>query len=311
MQNTTLPPRDSLGISRDIHSSAVAWSAIIGGAVAALSLSLLLFILGSGLGLASLSGWMHTGPSAMTVTSVTVAWLIITQWISAGLGGYLAGRLRTRYVSIHTDEMFFRDTAHGFLAWAVATVVTAALFASSAISGIGSAGHMMMAGAGAAGFAHPGMERPMGSSPMGGPEEAHMYLVDSLFRPATTAQQPVGGPPSSIAPLPGADREVRAEANRIFLNGLKNGDVPAADKAYLSLLVASRTNITIQEAQNRVDDAVAQMKADEEQAKQAMEKARKTGATLSIFTFLALLVGAFIASVTGALGGKRRDEYAL
>ena len=47
------------------------------------------------------------------------------------MGGYLAGRLRTKWASVHNDELYFRHTAHGFLAWAVASLVTAAMLASA------------------------------------------------------------------------------------------------------------------------------------------------------------------------------------
>jgi hypothetical protein len=69
----------------------------------------------------------------------TVLWLIVMQIISSSMGGYLAGRLRTKWANIHTDEVYFRDTAHGFLAWAVALVITAAFLASAATSMVGSA----------------------------------------------------------------------------------------------------------------------------------------------------------------------------
>src|SRR4029434_3405378 len=61
------------------------------------------------------------------------------QMAASGLGGYLAGRLRTKWASIHTDEVYFRDTAHGFLAWATATLVTAAFLGSAIASALGTA----------------------------------------------------------------------------------------------------------------------------------------------------------------------------
>ena len=103
--------------------SAVSWAAVIGGALIAVASTLLLVALGSGIGLSSVSPWSPANPSATTFTLLAAVWLIIVQWLSSGLGGYLAGRLRTKWVGLHTDEVFFRDTAHGFLAWALATVL--------------------------------------------------------------------------------------------------------------------------------------------------------------------------------------------
>src|SRR5471030_496234 len=115
-------------------SSGVAWPAIIGGAFAAAALSLILLALGSGLGLASVSPWSNSGASATTFTVMTAVWLIVIQWLASGLGGYLTGRLRTKWVGLHTHEVFFRDTANGFLTWATATVIGAVFLAAAASS---------------------------------------------------------------------------------------------------------------------------------------------------------------------------------
>lgn len=94
--------------------SAVTWGPIFAGAFAAIGLSLVLLALGSGLGLMTVSPWSNSGASATTFTVMTGIWLIIMQWLSSALGGYMTGRLRTKYVRLHTDEVYFRDTAHGF-----------------------------------------------------------------------------------------------------------------------------------------------------------------------------------------------------
>src|SRR6185369_14211480 len=119
--------------------SAVSWAAVIAGGVTAVAITLLLVALGSGIGLSSVSPWSSSNPSATTFTLLAAVWLIIVQWLSSGLGGYLAGRLRTKWVGLHSDEVFFRDTAHGFLAWALATVLVAVFATSSISSAIGTA----------------------------------------------------------------------------------------------------------------------------------------------------------------------------
>ena len=114
--------------------SAVSWGAIIAGAFAAAAFSFALFALGAGIGLASVSPWGGL-PSPTTFGVMTGAWLIAIELFALGLGGYLAGRLRTRWSGVHSDEAFFRDTAHGLLVWALASVIGIALFTSVLSSG--------------------------------------------------------------------------------------------------------------------------------------------------------------------------------
>jgi len=115
------------GTPLEAAGSAVSWPAILAGATSALATWLVLFTLGIGLGLAETASWpgMHATPTSFRV--VAGLWLIVTQWLSFALGGYLAGRLRVRWARLHTDEVFFRDTAHGLLTWAIATAVVAGL----------------------------------------------------------------------------------------------------------------------------------------------------------------------------------------
>lgn len=113
-----------------LSASAVSWGAILAGAAAAAALSLILLILGTGLGLSSISPWANDGVSATTFGVTTILWVTFTQLVAAGMGGYLAGRLRTKWLEVHDDEVFFRDTAHGFLAWAIASLATATLLTS-------------------------------------------------------------------------------------------------------------------------------------------------------------------------------------
>ncbi len=286
-------------VASESSASAVSWSAIFAGAAVAASASLLLVALGTGLGFAALSPWPNDGASASTLAVMTAIWLIVVQWVASGLGGYLTGRLRTKWVGTHTHEVFFRDTAHGFVTWAVATVVTAFVVgsaASSAISGGARAASSVVSGAAqvvapaaAAGPASAGSSA--GASPV---EAASGYEIDSLFRSTS---------PNGVAP------QARGEALRILMKGIGAGDLPPADRSYLAELVAARTGIPQSEAEQRVDNVIAQMKAAEAKARQAADTARKTAASTAIFTALSMLVGAFIASVAAALGGRQRDEH--
>jgi hypothetical protein len=114
--------------SVESSASGVEWAAITAGALAAVGISIILFALGSGLGLSGANPWSFVPQAVATFTIGAGIWLIVMQWLSSALGGYLAGRLRKKWVGVRTDEVFFRDTAHGLLAWALATAIVALLF---------------------------------------------------------------------------------------------------------------------------------------------------------------------------------------
>jgi hypothetical protein len=103
--------------------------------------------------------------------------------------------------------------------------------------------------------------------------------------------------------------DARAETTRILAKALATSEAPPADRTYLGELVAARTGISQADAQNRVDDLIAQMKAAETKARQVADSARKAGSAFSIFTALSMLIGAFIACAASALGGQQRDEH--
>jgi hypothetical protein len=267
--------------------SAVSWAAIIGGALTAVAITLLLVALGAGIGLSSVSPWTSSNPTATTFTLLAAVWLIIVQWLSSGLGGYLAGRLRTKWVGLHTDEVFFRDTAHGFLAWALASVLVAVFATSSISSAVGTATHAVssIAGSAASGAAQVAANQSPGSAD---------YFLDTLFRRDQ--------PDANASP-----QDARAEAGRILTRSLASGTIDPNDRAYLAKLIAARTSIPQQDAEKRIDDTVAQMKAAEEKAKQTADAARKASASASFYLFFSMLIGAFIASTAGAIGGRQRD----
>lgn len=292
MTTTAVDPRGTRVVNSGTSegAAAVSWGAIIGGSFVIASIGLMLMALGSGFGLASVSPWPNSGVSATTFGVMTAIWLIIVQWVSSAMGGYLAGRLRTRWTGLHTDEVDFRDTAHGFLAWAVAAVVTAAVLASAASSLIGgiARGATTVAGSAVQGAVQ-------GAAQNGGSTDATGYLVDSLFR----RQQ---------LDASGNSQEVRVEASRILLSGVLSGDVPAADKTYLAQLVAARTGLSQEDAQKRVDEVIAKAKEAETKARQAADAARKAATYLSLFTAFSMLIGAFIAAVAAKIGGDHRDS---
>ena len=129
LQSSTRPIADKETFlnagKNEASSSAVSWAAVIGGAFVAASLSLILLSLGTGLGFSSISPWTRNGASAAAIGAGAIVWLIVTQIAASAFGGYLAGRLRTKWTNTHTNEVYFRDTAHGLLVWAVGMVITA------------------------------------------------------------------------------------------------------------------------------------------------------------------------------------------
>jgi hypothetical protein len=279
--------------------SAVSWPALIAGAFVAASVSLVLLALGSGLGFASISPWPGHGVTAKTFAITTAIWLIVMQWVSSGLGGYITGRLRTRWTGTHTHEVFFRDTAHGLVMWAVATVLVAATLAASLFSAVGSGTRAV---AGVASGATSGVASGVGSAAAPSDDtklgmDQLSYAADKLFRGAG----PAGNGQASTDP--------RVEAAHIVVNAWSTGAVPDADRNYLAELVAARTGVSPAEARTRVDDFVASALDAQTRAKAAADTARKTAAQAAIYTALSMLVGAFIASVSAALGGRLRDEH--
>ena len=297
-------------------SSAVSWGAIAAGAAAAASLSLILLILGVGLGLSSVSPWASDGIGATTFGVSTILWLTVTQLFASAMGGYLAGRLRTKWTEVHTDEVYFRDTAHGFLAWAVASLATAALLTSvigSILSGGVQAGSSMVGGvASTAGAAVGGVAAPsrMAQGSDGGPMG---YFIDSLFRrDASTA--PITGTAGSPTGIDTIERESgkdSAEVSRIFMNVSRSEPLPPDDVRYVGQIVAQRTGLSQQDAEKRVTDIYAKAQAKVRDAavaaREAADKARKASAYSALWLFVSLLIGAFVAILAATFGGRRRD----
>jgi hypothetical protein len=296
-------------------NSAVSWGAIAAGAAAAASLSLILLILGVGLGLSSVSPWARDGVSVTAFGVSTILWLTITQLFASAMGGYLAGRLRTKWTEVHKDEVYFRDTAHGFLAWAVASLATAALLTSvigSILSGGVQAGASMVGGvantasvaAGAAATAR---------TAQGSDGTSLGYFIDSLFRrdAAATPDARTAGSQAGSDAAERASGKDSAEVTRIFMNVSRSEPLPPEDARYVAQVVAQRTGLSPQDAEKRVADVFAKARAKvrdaEMAAREAADKARKASAYSALWLFVSLLIGAFVASLAATFGGRRRD----
>jgi hypothetical protein len=261
---------------------AINWAAVAAGTFANAALTLLLLAFGAGMGFSAISPWANSAVSMTTFSVGTGLWLIVMAMLASTVGGYIAGRLRTRWSGVHSDEVFFRDTAHGFLSWACAAVLSAAV--------LGAAATAIVSGA-SAGLAQRNADD-------GGPAATS---VDELFRPAAgaPAAPAVGAPAATQAT---ADPATRAEVSRLLLKSLRDRtDLAAADRAYLTQLVSARTGLAQPDADKRVNDVLAQAKSD-------LDKARSAAAKLALWLCAALFAGALAASLAAIEGGQLRDR---
>jgi hypothetical protein len=245
-------------------ASAVSWGAIIAGTAVAAAVSLLLFSLAAGLDLASISAWPRRGGSAASVTTLAAVTLIVTQWIAAAVGGYITGRLRTSWVGTHTHEVFFRDTAHGFITWCVATV----LLASGVISPAASSPTAALRAGARAGVAS------LEPAPIILPPRE---TLETVVKPQPTEGRPAEGRLLLSLPVtPASVQQLSAEA------------LPTQQALPGELLPVETWP---------GDEAVG----DAADARQA--------AASSVLTALSMLIGAFVACVSAALGGRLRDLH--
>jgi hypothetical protein len=250
----------------------VSWAAVLAGAAASCALTLVLLTFGMGMGFSVVSPWGNSGVSATTFKIGTGLYFVVMAMISSSVGGYLAGRLRTKWVGIQSTEVLFRDTAHGFLAWAVASVLGAVLLASPASSLIG--GTLSGATQVAANSAQ--------SSPMDG-------YVDTLLRSDNPSAQGQQNP-----------SDARAEMVRLFTTSFRNGDLKPADKTYVVKVVSARTGLSEADAEKRITDVTTLVKAD-------LDSARKAAMQIAMWLTLSLFIGAFSASLAATEGGGLRD----
>lgn len=284
----------------DGHACGVSWGAVLAGAVAAAALSYILLILGLGLGLSAFSPWSY---DAEMMGKTTFIWLAFTQLAAAGIGGYLAGRLRVKWPSVHTDEVYFRDTAHGLLAWCSATLLMLVVLAGAMRAGLGAAvdvGAATMATATGSNQATPAdTVRTQGSS-------VAAYFTDLLLR--------------SEQPSPELDNgalrtEVGRMVGKIFLGDMVIGALTADDQHYLATLVTRRSGLSQADAEQRVSNVIGritQVRSNAQAAaKVAADKARKSAAHAALWLFVALLFGAFVASLCATFGGRQRDGALL
>ncbi len=257
------------------NTSAVSWGAIAAGATANAVLTLLLLSFGVGVGLTVISPW-GGGPSPTTFKIGIGIYLIVVAMIASAVGGHIAGRLRTRWMGLHTDEIFFRDTAHGFLAWAFAAIVGFAILSAPAT---------LITGGGASGAAQPAQRSAMTATSPGD------RYVDHLVRRDTAAPQPAS-----------ADDATRGELSRYLTGATVPGVVSAQeDRADAVRLIAARSGVSETDADARLDATLMRMKSD-------LDAARKATSSMALWLTGSLLLGAFASSLAATEGGRVRDR---
>lgn len=265
-------------------ASAVAWPAILAGATVAAALSLVLLMLGSGLGLTALSPWAQPARDALPAFGMgSVLWMILMSALASALGGYLAGRLRTRWIDTQVDEVFFRDTAHGLLSWAVATLLTAVALTSAAKS------LSLVDGRSVA-----------SSTPMSSLSLPTLISPQEQFAELMLQTRPAGTPAGEAAQ--------RAEAARIFALAMQAGALTDDERRYLSESVARMTGTSAGSAEQTLTQTLREARTTAEDVAVAAAERAERVARLPLWMFLSLLVGAFCASAAAALGGAQRDR---
>ena len=255
-------------------ASTLSWGAVVAGAVASAAITLLLLALGVALGLSVVSPWSDQGVSASTFSVGAGLFMLAVAMLSSTVGGYLAGRLRARWSGLHEKEIYFRDTAHGFVTWALATLFSVAV--------LGAAMTHLVAGAA------PNITPAVMAA---APSDASDLLVDAMFRPEPTA--------NSLVRLDSPT--FRDEVKRTAATGLRGGGLSPADRTYLARTVAARTGLDQASAEQRVDAVVTQAKA-------TADKARKAAAKFAMWLTAAMIAGAVFAMLGAVEGGYLRDS---
>jgi|ERR1700716_1066078 hypothetical protein len=257
----------------DAEWSYLQWTPVVAGAIcaAALSFILMTFAAAVGLGVSSTSPTWRDASVALWILSGL--YLILQALLSFGLGGYIAGRIRTSLAENSTEEVENRDGLHGLAAWALAVVMGAAL-----------AGLI-----GASAINRPSV--PTTSANSSAAEPILSYELDRLFR---SARRPANVDLNSE----------RAEAGRILLTSSSHEGVSADDRTYLIQQVAATTGLAAADAERRVDNVIASSRT-------ALARSRRSTIILAFSLAAALLLGAVAAWAAASAGGRHRDGAPL
>ncbi len=332
-------------VARPARFSYLEWGPVIAGALGAAAISLVFFTFGSAIGLSVVSPYPYAGLSFNVFIILAALFAALVQVGSFAAGGYLAGRMRTPWLSGVESERQFRDGSHGFAVWAVGILIGACIALSSSGGALKTAVQTtatLSAGAVAGGGAAMG---PAIADRVAQPSD---MAIDLLLRPAPgqmaaaptptpapaapatppaagTAPQPETAPTTDPRPAAAVTAmndgmrmemrrvprsELQAPLARVFITSLASGTMVPADRTYLVEIVARQTGLPQAEAEKRVDQAYAAAKDAEAKARAAADKARKMGAIAAFLAAATLLIAAAAACAGSAMGGRHRDEQA-
>lgn len=295
------------------------WGPVILGALGAAAMSVVLLAFGSALGLSVVSPYQYAGISAKGAAIAAAVYLALVMVASFAAGGYIAGRMRTPWRTTDEVEMHFRDGAHGFGVWSLGVLLGAALAASGVGAVVSAAGKATttIAAAGTAGAASNPALGQLSLRPTD-------YAIDRLLAPAPA---PAGAPAAAPAPAapatdataaaapvranpvtPRSRADLEAPIARVFAAGLTNPQLDARHRTYLARIVSEQTGLPQAEAEKRVDETYADLKAAEQKARDAAEAARKTAIIAAFLAAATLAIGCAAACAGASLGARHRDE---
>lgn len=268
----------------DDTEHAVCWGAIIAGAFAAAGMTIILAALGTATGLAMVTPWSDSGVAAGTFKVAAGGYLVLTAIISSVVGGYIAGRLRSKWIDAPRQEVLFRDTAHGMVTWAFATIALVAVLGT----GTGS-----LVSSGVSGLFH-GASQGASTAAVTAPTD---YYVDMLLRPTPTSPSTTATGTSGQTDPATTRREVSSIFTRSF-GGSAN--LSPTDRSYLVQVVTQRSGMSEADADKRVADVTTQTKT-------YLDNARKYSIAFALWVTVALFAGAFAAAAGAIEGGQLRD----
>jgi hypothetical protein len=261
------------------------WPAVFAGAVVASAISLVLVTFGSAIGLSLTSPFDNTGMSAVGLAIALGLWLVWVQVSSFMAGGYVTGRMRRRAYDATEHESDVRDGMHGLVMWGTGVLV-GALFLALSVGGAATT-----AATAAGGAAQAAVEK-MANAAQG--TNPFSQAVDTAFR--------------SSRPEAGNSADARNEAMAIVARGVANGDIPEADRTYLTQVIAARTNVPEDEAKTRVDTMITNAQQAAEEAKQKAQRAKHFAVIAAFLAAASLAISAAAAFWAAGMGGRHRDE---
>lgn len=295
-------PAAVIGASAPVRS--VQWGAIVLGALGATAISMVLLTFGAGLGLSAASAQPYAGASGKAIAVISALYVAITMVAAFGAGGYVTGRMRLPATQ-ELAEHEFRDGAHGFAVWALGIVI-GGIVAVSGISGAVKTAVQATAAVGGAAAAGAASNPALGQAALSmSPTD---YAIDRLMAPAPIAAgaAPAAGAPAAGSALTRAD--LAGPMTRVFAASLKSGQLEARDRTTLVQMVMQRTGLPQAEAEKRVDETYAELKAAEQKVRDAADAARKAALITAFAAAATLLLGCAAACVGATTGAKHRAE---